>query len=79
MTNEQLQSVANNLIATYRNEIVRDGDWWYGTDEHSFNIHSPHNDGWFSINVYKVDPVTGTDNYERMINLPRVFIKGESK
>jgi len=29
--------------------------------------------------VYKVDPVTGMDNYEWMIDLPRVFIKGESK
>jgi hypothetical protein len=26
--------------------------------------------------VYKVDPVTGMDNYEWMIDLPRVFIKG---
>jgi hypothetical protein len=74
MTNEQLQQVANQLIEQYRHEIVRDCDWWHGTDEHSFNIHSPDEDGWFSINVYKVDPVTGMDNYEWMIDLERIYL-----
>jgi len=67
MTDAQLQMVADDLIAKYKHEIARDGDWWHGTDEYSFNI-----------NVYKVDPVTGMDNYEWMIDLPRVFIKGET-
>jgi hypothetical protein len=74
MNDEQLQQVANQLIEQYRHEIVRDRDWWHGTDEHSFNIHSPDEDGWFSINVYKVDPVTGMDNYEWMIDLERIYL-----
>ena len=74
MTDEQLQQVANQLIEQYRHEIVRDGDWWHGTDDYSFNIHSPDEDGWFSINVYKVDPVTGMDNYEWMIDLERIYL-----
>lgn len=79
MTDAQLQMVADDLIAKYKHEIARDGDWWHGTDDYSFNIHSPDEDDWFNVNVYKVDPVTGMDNYEWMIDLPRVFIKGESK
>jgi hypothetical protein len=75
MNPDQLQKLANELIETYRDEIVRDGDWWHGTDEHSFNIHSPNDDEWFHINVYKFDPVTGTDNYDSWIDLPRVFLE----
>ena len=79
MTNEQLTQFAQTLIKQYKHEIVRDGDWWHGTDEYSFNIHSPDNDDWFNVNVYKVDPVTGMDDCTHWIDLPRVFIKGESK
>ena len=75
MNDEQLQQIANDLIAQYKDEIVRDGDWWHGIEEHSFNIHCPDEDGWYQINVYKVDPVTGMDNYEWMIDLPRVFLE----
>jgi len=74
MNNEQLQQIANDLIAQYKHEIVRDGDWWHGTEEHSFNIHCPDEDGWYQINVYKVDPVTGMDNYEWMIDLERIYL-----
>ena len=74
MTNEQLQQMALDLIKQYRHEIVRDGDWWHGTDEYSFNIHSPENDGLFNINVYKVDPVKGMDNYDYWLDFDPVFI-----
>jgi hypothetical protein len=77
--NEQLQQTANELIQKYKAEIVEEGDWWYGTDEHSFNIHCPDEDGWYQINVYKVDPVTGMDNYEWMIDLPRVYLGGQEE
>jgi hypothetical protein len=75
----QLQMEADDLIAKYKDEIIDQGDWWWGTDTHSYNIHSMEDDcdGWYNVNVYKVDPVTGMDNYEWMIDLPRVFIKGE--
>ena len=77
----QLQMEADDLIAKYKDEIIDQGDWWWGTDTHSFNIHCLDDecDGWYNVNVYKVDPVTGMDNYEWMIDLPRVFIKGKSK
>jgi hypothetical protein len=77
----QLQMEADDLIAKYKDEIIDQGDWWWGTDTHSYNIHCLDDecDGWYNVNVYKVDPVTGMDNYEWMIDLPRVFIKGESK
>jgi hypothetical protein len=74
ITNEELAQIANALIEQYKPEIIRDRDWWHGTDTHSFNIHSPDEDGWFQINVYKVDPVKGMDDYEWWIDLPRVFL-----
>ena len=73
MTDAQLQILADDFIAKYKHEIVRDRDWWYGIDEYSFNIHSPDEDDWYQINVYKVDPVTGMDNYEYMINLEPIY------
>jgi hypothetical protein len=81
MTDAQLQMEADDLIAKYKDEIIEQGDWWWGTDTHSFNIHCLDDecDGWYNVNVYKVDPVTGMDSYEWMIDLPRVFIKGEMK
>jgi hypothetical protein len=77
MIEAQLQMEADDLIAKYKHEIARDGDWWYGTDTHSFNIHSPDNDDWFNVNVYKFDAKKGEDAYSQWIDLPRVFIKGE--
>ena len=70
---DELMQFANELFTKYKDEILKDCDWWYGTDTHSFNIHSPNEDGWFHINVYKVDPVTGMDNYEYMINLEPIY------
>jgi len=78
MTDLELQMTADDLIAKYKDEILKDCDWWYGTDTHSLNIHSPNEDGWFHINVYKVDPVTGMDNYDQVIDLQQVYL-GETK
>jgi hypothetical protein len=74
MTDEQLQQIANDLIAQYKHEIVRDGDWWHGIPDYSFNIHSPDDNDWFQVNVYKVDPVKGMDDYEWSIDLEPVFL-----
>jgi len=30
--------------------------------------------GWYNVNVYKVNPATGMDDYEWMIDLPRVYL-----
>jgi len=62
MTNDQLQQFADGLIQQYRHEIVRDGDWWHGTDESSFNNPSPNDDEWFHVNVYRFDPVKGKNS-----------------
>lgn len=74
MTNEELQSFVNMLIKQYKHEILRDGDWWHGTDEYSFNIHSPNDDEWFNINVYKHDAEKGMDDYSESIDLPRIYL-----
>lgn len=78
MTDEQLTQFAQTLIEQYKYEIVRDGDWWHGIDGYSFNIHSPDDNDLFNINVYKVDPVKGMDDYEWMLDLEPVFL-GETK
>jgi hypothetical protein len=74
MTDEQLTQIAHDLITQYKHEIARDRDWWHGIDGYSFNIHSPDDNDWFNINVYKVDPIKGMDDYEWWIDLEPVFL-----
>ena len=69
-----LQEIALILIKEYRDEIVRDGDWWWGNDTHDFNIHCPDDDGIYHINIYPFDAVKGLPNYEVCVTLPPVFL-----
>lgn len=78
MTNEELEKIAHDLIEKHKHEIVRDGDWWHGIKDYTFNIHSPDDNDLFNINVYKVDPVTGMDNYEYWLDFKPVYL-GETK
>jgi hypothetical protein len=74
MTDKELEKIAHNLIKQYKNEIIRHGDWWHGIDNYSFNIYSPDDNDLFNINIYKVNPITGMDDYEWMINLKPVYL-----
>ena len=69
-----LQEIALILIKEYRDEITRDGDWWWGNDTHDFNIHCPHDDGIYNIDIYPLDEAKGLPNYEVCITLPKVFL-----
>ena len=71
LTKKQMQEMADVLIKAYKHEIVRDGDWWHGTSEHSFNIHSYNDDGWYNINVYDTN---GVDNYDTWVDLEPVYL-----
>ena len=44
MNTKELQLIADLLVKAHRDEIAREGDWWYGIDGHDFNIHSPDDD-----------------------------------
>lgn len=77
MNTRDLQTVADLLVKAYRDEITRDGDWWYGIDGHDFNIHTPEDDGHYNINVYAHSEATGTD-YSKWINLQPVYL-GDTK
>ena len=75
MDTKELQATADKLIRKYKKQITRDGDWWYGTADHDFNIHdAERTNGWYTINVYPYNPETGTD-YSTWITLPFVRIK----
>jgi hypothetical protein len=73
MNTKELQLIADLLVKAHKDEIAREGDWWYGIDGHDFNIHSPDDDGMFHINVYPHDETTGTD-YTQWIDLEPVFL-----
>lgn len=72
MKKQELQLIADVLVKAFRREIFRDGDWWFGTDDHDFNIYSPEGDENFRVCVYKHKP-TGTD-YSKWISLKPVVI-----
>ena len=78
MTVNQLERVANLLIKAYKREIVRDGDWWFGTDDHDFNIWwDCDKEGYYYIDVYEHDGKE-TD-YSKCTNLPQVYLGKETQ
>ena len=61
------------IIHKYKNEILDEGDWWYGLPDHSINVHClaedwEHPDAIFSINIYKVG-ANGLDDYNSQYDL----------
>jgi hypothetical protein len=68
----RLTKAVRLLLQNYKHEIIESGDWWWGFRNYSLNIHDYgdyENTGWFSINVYKLDPATGMDNYSEFFDL----------
>lgn len=79
MTLHDLQRVANLLVKVYKQEILEQGDWWWGMDSHDFNIHNtgdtPQN--CFTVNVYECNE-DGTTEYSKYITLQDVYLIEES-
>jgi hypothetical protein len=75
MTIEQLQHIADMLVRTYREEIIRDGDWWFGIDHHDFNIHNHgrEDSNLYSVNVYEQNS-EGLNIYSKWIDLKPIPI-----
>ena len=79
MTLDNLQRIADLLIKVYKDEILRDGDWWWGCDDYDFNIHDTGDvpEGCFTVNVYEC-AMFGADRYSKYMTLKDAYI-GESK
>jgi hypothetical protein len=64
-----------DTIKKHKQEILKWGDWWYGFDTHSINVHCPDEEYWeepdalYSINVYAVG-ANGMDDYSVQYDLP---------
>jgi hypothetical protein len=73
---DRLQRITNYLAEVYKDEIIWEGDWWYGLKKYSINIfdYEDKKTGWFTVNVYNVDPVTGMDNSSMWFDLDQVFV-----
>jgi hypothetical protein len=76
MTKDDMQRIANLLVKAYRREIVRDGDWWFGTDDYDFNIHDcadQERTGYYIVNVYEYKG-QGITDYTHWVDLEPVYI-----
>lgn len=69
------------IIRSHKNEILQDGDWWYGIDNHDVNVFQEW-EGEFRATVYRVD-ITGSTDYSCWYVIPSVklneilFFKGD--
>ena len=74
LRDQRLTRIVNHFIELNKPEIIKSGDWWYGIKNYSFNVHDfgDEGSGTFSVNVYKVDPVMGMDNYSESFDLEPV-------
>lgn len=49
------------LIHDYKNEILKDGDWWHCLDNHYLNVYCPDEDSFtqpdaiYRVNLYELD------------------------
>ena len=62
------------VMREHKDEILKDGDWWWGFNTHSVNVHCLDDDNYkndnavFSINVYAVGE-NGMDDYSVQYDL----------
>jgi hypothetical protein len=58
-----LNDQAKDLFKKYKQEIVRDGDWWHGLTDWSINIFQDEEKPWlYVVNAYRVG-ANGMDDY----------------
>ena len=51
---EQWSRVCDLLFAMHKEDILRDEDWWYGTDHYDINIFDWGDDGSMEAVVYDI-------------------------
>ncbi len=71
---KELEYLILYLIKKHRDEIIRDGDWWYGIPEYSINVFDYSDKNVFDINVYKVGE-NGMDDYSECFSLPSLTLE----
>jgi hypothetical protein len=67
----RLTKAVHLLSQKYKDEILTERDWWWGFRFYTINIHDygTEDTGWFTVNIYKVEPSTGMDNYSESYDL----------
>jgi hypothetical protein len=70
-----LKSEVDDLLKKYGKEILEDGDWWYGLEDYSVNIHCDEHfddpNAIFNINIYRLGE-NGLDDYSFWFDLPPI-------
>lgn len=63
------------LVQAYKDEILRDGDWWFGTDDYDINVYDP--DAWHFVNetnIFSVDVYRVNTGYTTLLFSKQIFI-----
>jgi len=71
---KELEYLTLFLIRKYKDEILRERDWWFGLAEYSINVHDYNDEDVFHINIYKVGE-NGMDDYTHSEDLPSLTKK----
>jgi hypothetical protein len=73
LTNDQLRHIAGLVFNAYKQEIIKQGDWWFNLDEHTLNFFEQDNDGLMTVSVY--DAPNNQTNYDK-VNFSMCFQYG---
>jgi hypothetical protein len=64
------------LIQAYKHDILRDGDWWFGTDDYDINVYDPEawDNGYNGTNPFSVDVYRVNTGYTDLLFSKQLFI-----
>ena len=61
---DNIQRAVELVWNAYKQEITKEGDWWFNLDEHTLNFFDQENDGLMTVSVY--DAPNNQTNYDKV-------------
>jgi sugar lactone lactonase YvrE len=80
MSNEQFERMVDAIWMAHKEQIIHDGDWWFGTETYDINFHKYDNEfeepAVIRTCVYRVP---GNDSYNTPLYTQQFYLnnKGE--
>ena len=71
---ERWSRVCDLLFKLHKEEILRDGDWWYGTDHYDINIYGWGEDANMEAVVYDMTGEYFQYSHEQVVFAKNIYV-----